>query len=305
MLQVNLKTSSKRYHWNAIQKTRDAKAKRWTRDFVAYEQADRNDRQLYATMPSPKGSNWTDYVQHRLKMLEFGVATYSSEKYTGLRFNKYIHSVRASDEKAGELVGYQSAIVFFGASETPPNCPIRIKKHVRAPGGRKLLASFKKRANVVVVPTNEDFTSQTCARCYGRFRKSTRSHRFKVCQNCQPNHSALLPTMVATMKSRRLYRIDRLHYHFLEQQSMENAAQPDQPAESLLSKVRTHHYEWRVNPATGVMENATIDQLNGNSSNQEKYVTDASQQYPWIRKTVWNRDIVAAKCILIKGVYYY
>lgn len=294
---MNLKTSAKRYHWNAIQKTRDAKAKRWTKEFVVYEKNDRNDRRLYATMPSPNGTAWMDYIQHRVKMLEFGVAIYSSEKYTGLRFNKYIHSVRASDEKAGELVGYQSAIVFFGSSETPANCPIKIKKHVRAPGGRELLNSFKKRRNVVVVPVNEDFTSQTCARCFGRFDKRTRSHRFKVCQYCRPNRHAMLPPIVVAMKSKRLYRIDRLHQHLLERDSIENGAEPNQQqADSLLSKVRVHRYEWLVNPANDEM--VTADQLN---DNEVKYLTDDTKEYPWIRKTVWNRDIVAAKCILIKG----
>lgn len=108
------------------------------------EQADRENRQLYAQMPSPKGVNWLDYVHHRLRMFESAIETYTTEKYANLRFNKYVNSIRTSDQKAGELVNYQSAIVFFGAADTPANSPIRIKKHVRAPQIDKQLQKARK-----------------------------------------------------------------------------------------------------------------------------------------------------------------
>lgn len=48
---------------------------------------------------------------------------------------------------------------------------------------------------------------------------------------------------------------------------------------------------WLVNPVTGVLENVDIERPD---FNWEIYV-----KYPW--KTTWDRDIVAARCILIKG----
>ena len=46
-----------------------------------------------------------------------------------------------------------------------------------------------------------------------------------------------------------------------------------------------------MNPVTGVLENVDIERPN---FNWETYIP-----YPW--KTLWDRDIVAARCILIKG----
>lgn len=76
------------------QKLRNRQAKRWTRDFVREEEADRNNRTLYAVMPSPMGARWKDYVKHRLKMIERGIAVYTTEKYTRLNFDKYVRSNR-------------------------------------------------------------------------------------------------------------------------------------------------------------------------------------------------------------------
>ena len=264
------------------------------------EQADRNNRQLYAQMPSPKGSNWPDYVHHRLRMFENAIDTYTTEKYANLRFNKYINSVQASDQKAGELVNYQSSIVYFGASETPANSPIKIKKHMRAPGSRKLINSFNKRRNVVIIPVNENYTSQTCGRCLGRFNRTYRSHRFKVCQNCRSRHEAMLPSMVVTMKGKRRQREDRLNNFIMRCDANENGTHPNQSImDTLLSKVLIHRYEWLVNPENGDMEDVSF--VDSVVRDQSEYLTAGVQPNPWIKKTVWNRDIVAAKCILIKG----
>lgn len=258
-----MKTSAKRYHWNTGQKTRAAKAKRWTNRFVIEERNDRNDRRLYPTMPSPLGRHWLHYTHHRLKMMKKGMDVYATPKYTRLRFEKYIRTVRASDEKAGELVNYKPSIIFFGAAETPPNSPIRIKKHMRCPGSRKLYASFKKRGNCVIVFVNECFTSQTCAKCIGRFDPRTKSHRFKVCQNCRPRFEAMLPSMVVTKKGRRRSRLDRLQIFLLEREAIENSTEPDQQkADSLLSKVLIHTYEWLINPVNGEMENVVAEKSN-------------------------------------------
>lgn len=101
---MNFKISSKKYHYFSKQGVRDRKAKRWTRHFVEFEENDRNDRTRYERMPSPKGSNWQDYVIHRLRILKKAEEVYTTEKYTRLRFDKYIESNRVSDKIAAMLV---------------------------------------------------------------------------------------------------------------------------------------------------------------------------------------------------------
>lgn len=101
---MNFKISSKKYHYLAKQKDRDSKGKRWTRQFKIFEQNDRNDRTRYPHMPSPKGANWRDYITHRLTIMKKAIEVYTTEKYTRLRFDKYIESNRTSDKIAALLV---------------------------------------------------------------------------------------------------------------------------------------------------------------------------------------------------------
>lgn len=51
---------------------------------------------------------------------------------------------------------------------------------------------------------------------------------------------------------------------------------------------------WLINPVTGFFENVSADQLE-----QRDFYWAYYQPHPY--KTVWDRDIVAAKCIMIKG----
>lgn len=101
---MNFKTSSKQYHYRTRQGIRDGKAKRWTRQFVAFEENDRNDRNRYPEMPSPKGARWTDYIRHRMTIMKRAIEVYTTEKYSRLRFDKYIESNRVSDKIAAQLV---------------------------------------------------------------------------------------------------------------------------------------------------------------------------------------------------------
>lgn len=98
---MNFKVSSKKYHYLTKQGVRNKKAERWTRQFVEFE---RNDRNRYARMPSPKGENWEDYIKHRLRIMKKAIAVYTSKKYTHLRFDKYIESNRTCDKIAALLV---------------------------------------------------------------------------------------------------------------------------------------------------------------------------------------------------------
>lgn len=51
---------------------------------------------------------------------------------------------------------------------------------------------------------------------------------------------------------------------------------------------------WLINPVTGSFEHVPADQLE-----QREFYWANYQPHPY--KTVWDRDIVAAKCIMIKG----
>lgn len=71
---------------------------------------------------------------------------------------------------------------------------------------------------------------------------------------------------------------------------------PDEPVEPLLTKVKTYHKIWRMNRATGEIVNAAgIHMLDF----EDEPDADVQRRIP--HKTVWQRDLVAAKCIMIKG----
>lgn len=208
--QVNIKISSKHYHWLTGQNARNSKAKRWTRAFDAEAEADRNDRTWYGSMPSDMGRNWWDFVCHKLKFLERGMNAYASDKYTRLALDHYIESNRVCDNVAGMITNHKPCVVHMGNVDMAPNRPIRIKNHVRCPGQRKMLRSFKKCPHCFVNMTDEYFTSQTCAKCFKRFDVRTRSRRFKVCTNCEPDPRAMLPSMIVGRKSKQMRRMHKL-----------------------------------------------------------------------------------------------
>lgn len=304
--QVNFTISSKRYHWLTQQRKRKRKAERWTKTFDQQEEADRNDRNLYPKMPSDLGANWWDYIQHRLKMLKQGIEAYASDKYTRLSLDKYIESNKVCDSVANMLVNNQPALIHFGAAEMAPNRPIGIKKHLRCPGNRKMLRSFKKCPGCVINMTDEYNTSQTCAKCFKRFDRRTRNDRFKLCLDCQPHPDAMLPSIIVGRKSKRLRREHNLMLFLMESEledgnenpMVDDVAHPnDLSTASLLSKVMIYRKTWLVNPVSGVLECVSAEEPDAMN------IFDWANYQPHILKTVWNRDIVAAKCILIKGIY--
>lgn len=268
---------------------RASKQKRFSKQFTIQERADRNNRQLYTVMPSPLGVHWQDYIRHKLRMMKNGISTYTSKKMTRLNLDKYIETSRAMDKFIGKLVNYDSALIFLGTGETPPNSPIRIKKHIRCPGNRKLVTAAKKRRNVIILPQDEYFTSQTCGMCFGRFDPRTKSHKFKVCQDCRPTDHRFLPEMIITQLGKRdLQRRNEIY------RMLNIDAQPNQPnAGSLMTKVQMYRKNWQENPDTGVFENG---------SGQHFYFEEESDPNA-PQKRVWQRDVVAAKCILVKGKY--
>lgn len=290
-----MKTSAKEYHWKTRESVRQRKRDRWTFEFCRQEEDDRNNRERYPVMPSSLGRYWMNYIEHRMRMFKRGVRVYTTAKYTRLNLDLYIESNRTSDKVASKLTNNEPSLIYFGAAETPPNSPISIKKHIRCPGSRKLIRSFKKQRGCVVLPVNEDYTSQTCAKCFGRFNPSTKGDRFKVCQNCRPCHEVRLPSVIVTKKGKRERKFVTDNINTIIAQSV---PQPS-PREigDLLSKVKVYPKKWRVNPVTGYMENVYSE--NPNELDHES----GFDEHPPVRKTVWNRDIVAAKCILIKGMF--
>lgn len=235
---------------------REKKRKRWTAQYKADENRDLNDRELYPVMPSPAGIHWLDYIRHKLKMMDHSIAVYTTDKYTRLNVDKYIESNREIDGICARVVDYQAAVVYFGAAEIPPNLPFHIKNHVRAPRSRKMMNGFKRRGNVYIVPTDEYFTSQTCAECFSRFDPATRRNRFKVCRECRPDQAAMLPKLIIAPLGKR----DLRAFRDLDRQ--------------MFNEIRT-----------------------------KKSTFHKKQWTPDVKKTFWNRDIVAAKCILIKGIF--
>lgn len=66
-----------------------------------------------------------------------GIEAYTTPQYTRLGLDKNIESTRAIDKIVGNLTNYEPSIIFFGNEQTPPNSPIKIKKHVKRLGTRK------------------------------------------------------------------------------------------------------------------------------------------------------------------------
>lgn len=140
--QENITIDGPKYHFRAKYNKRKRKSDKWSQLFTQQEQL---DRQQYPFIPSPKGrSNWMCYIIHRVKMMQPGMQVYTARKFIRLRLDKHIEETRASDRIAALLTRKLSSLIFVGAAEMAPNSPIGVKKRLRCPGTRKLLASFKK-----------------------------------------------------------------------------------------------------------------------------------------------------------------
>lgn len=315
---MNFKISSKKYHHLNKQHIRNRRAERYTRQFTTFEQNDLNDRTKYAQLPSPKGVNWRDYIRHRLHTMKKAVRAYTTEKYTHLRFDKYVETNRTCDKIAAMLVRILncnfpltfempcelneivSFLILFrcnrpivsrvlstwGGAAIPPNSPIRIRGNIRAPSNRKIQKSINKMRGNVVRKVPEDRTSRLCARCFEPFPLNTLSHRFKKCDFCWPDLdewpvTLKLPEKIVTMRSGRDYKGQR--------KQMREALivdHPNQPG-GFVSKMVCYRKNWRQN-AFEDLDRVGLD-----------FSEDVT--IPAI-STIWHRDITAAKLILYKGV---
>ena len=181
----------------------------------------------------------------------------------------------------------------MGRAQVPANSPIKIKKHVRAPGNRKMLKSFKKLEGNVVRMVNEFRSSRMCGRCFGPFALRTLSHRFKVCYWCWPNQNEWpdglkLPRRIITMKSKRMLKWERRQ---LRDAMVEN---PNLVADGFVSKMICYRKNWQQNAAHNVDNNQNADCMEVDE--------DEDEPGPPISNVVWQRDITAAKLIMYRGM---
>lgn len=142
-------------------------------------------------------------------------------------------------------------------------------------------------------------TSRMCARCFTPFPLNTLNDRFKVCNGCVPNQDMWpdglkMPTKIVALKSKRMRRT--------EGEEMREAlnADPNQDV-GFVSKVICYRKNWRQN----------LQQYDVDVNNAERRYEDFASDYEpedflaepdeRILKTVWHRDITAAKLILYRG----
>ncbi|XP_031635719.1 uncharacterized protein LOC116348752 [Contarinia nasturtii] len=111
--EINFVMSSKQFHWQTGLNVRNAKAKRWSKKFVQEERRDRENREIYPVMPSPKGSQWLNYVKHRSKMMKHGICAYSTAKYTRLALDKHIKSSSVVDNWVEKVTDKQPTLFFL------------------------------------------------------------------------------------------------------------------------------------------------------------------------------------------------
>lgn len=225
-----------------------------------------------------------NYIEHRVKMMKPGMNVYTQRKFIRLRFDKYVEENRASDSIAAFLTRKLASLIFIGAAQMAANSPIGIKKRLRCPGVRKLMNSFKKLNNCVVRFVDEFKTSQTCAKCFKPFNPLTKNDRYKVCRQCIPKAEVVVPDkhlggVIIGKKSNRLYQQER------KQVVAEYRRRDIDPVYShgLVPKLNVWFKSWQLN-----IENKWND-----------------SRHPHQLNTVWHRDIVAAKCILYKGMMHF
>lgn len=166
------------YHWLAKFGIINSKRERWSKN---YKTSENQYLHSFLWMPSPKGKDtWKSYIKYRIEMLEQAMNVYATRKYSRTKLYHYMESNRASDKVATKLTKGKPTIAMVGSADMSPNSPIGIKKRLRCPGTRKLVKSFKKLGNCIVMFVDKYFTSQTCAKCFKRFDPATKRNRFKV-----------------------------------------------------------------------------------------------------------------------------
>ncbi|XP_055308347.1 uncharacterized protein LOC129572405 [Sitodiplosis mosellana] len=204
------------------------------------------------------------------------------------------------------LTNRKRCIINIGASQPPANSPIKFKKHVRCPGVRKLVKSFKKMEGNVIRFVNEARSSRLCARCFEPFPLSTLNDRVKVCEWCMPDQDdwpdeMKLPEKIVAPKSKRKLRSER---RAMQQAAVQN---PNQPR-GFVFKLICYRKNWQQNAANGMDDN--VEERSGVIIHEaelgiieytDEFVPEDPVDESPVLKTVWQRDISAAKLILYRG----
>lgn len=80
--QTLFKIAPKRYQWGTRLLTREKARRRWTAQYARMEQDVLV--QIYQQIPSPRGVSYIDYIVHRMKMFQRGIAAHTTRKYARL-----------------------------------------------------------------------------------------------------------------------------------------------------------------------------------------------------------------------------
>ncbi|XP_055308543.1 uncharacterized protein LOC129572580 [Sitodiplosis mosellana] len=143
---------------------------------------------------------------------------------------------------------------------------------------------------------NEARSSRLCARCFEPFALSTLNDRVKVCEWCMPAQDdwpdgMKLPEKIVVAKSKRKLRSER-------------RLQP----RGFVSKVICYRKNWQQNAANGMDDNVEErrgviihDAELGIIEYTDEFVPEDPVDDSPVLKTVWQRDISAAKLILYRG----
>lgn len=296
-----IKISSGKYHRMAKQYIRDWKAAKMTSAFEERARLDRENREIYPRIPSPKGSDWNDYITHCLKFFTEGVRTYTRRRYARLSLNKYIQGQKAMDSIVNKITNKSATIVFIGGAKMSASSPI--KKYRRCPGTRKIAISMKKKIDCAVVYVDEHNTSQVCPNCLEKFPEETKRDRMKLCADCVRLPETSPATLITTNHGKRQLKVKRdlQRERIQAQPELIVEAKANQPiARRLVSKWTQHIKTNLLQPNAG---RPIVDEANEAQSNEQLMVEGSVVEQPTKKtlKTVWHRDIAAAKCIMYKG----
>lgn len=140
-----------------------------------------------------------------------------------------------------------------------------------------------------------------------------------MCHNCFPLLEVGLPPIIVTRLGRRALKEKRAQMRErrleAEQADANVAENPDQQLNNrLVSKVKVYRKNWQpIIDANVETENAAEQQEGeivyvedlSDLTVEELLARDAPMEVErqTSHKTVWHRDIVAAKCILFKGIF--
>ncbi|XP_037035229.1 uncharacterized protein LOC119073712 [Bradysia coprophila] len=285
----HIKISSKSFYSMTRQNYRDKKSKKWTAEYETAAKLDREDVNVYDEYPSSLTPQYMNYISHCMKFFHRGHEIYTTRKYSRLQLDQYIRTQQSMDSIVHTLtdnVGNGRILVCIEGKPFNPSSPIR--KYRRCPGIRKLFQCLKKVPVCDVMFVDEYNTSKACGCCYRSFDQpkhkhwDTRKIRHRVCDDCHPDAEIIsLPNTIIAPKSQRQLQTE---------------------------KREVRHLIYQDNPSISWNESAQLANLKfaflpeHKKHNQFQKVPFNPAIHKAVQKTVWNRDISAARNMIVKGV---